>query len=178
MKQIILLGLSGPFVPQLLAEIVQLAAAKQMQVQHASNRHDGNLHIYTGTPDDIKAAIAESGGSCVGIHMSEADMNAQPPEVTGDMLEVVKLLKHIDENSTIHLGEFRAFVEYEKADDAPKPRKRKTTEAPKEKKEGAAGDEGTGSNEQPQTPPAGEEPSQPTPPAVGDTPAASEGTEG
>lgn len=124
MKQIILLGLTGPFDPQLVAEIVQLIADKKLQVQHASNRYDGNLHIYTGTPDDIKAAVADCGGSCVGIQMSDIPQSLAPQAVaTGDFTEVIRLLLRIDDTtSNVLLTELRDFVNYEKADDAPKVR--------------------------------------------------------
>lgn len=103
MKQIILLGLTGSFDPQLVAEIVQLIAAKKLQVQHASNRYDGDLHIYTGTPDDIKAALAECGSACVGIQMSDVP---QPDgtealtlsQVNGNVLLALEYLVKLDKS--------------------------------------------------------------------------------
>lgn len=122
MKQLLILGLNGPYNPELLkALIAKLQEVEPtMEILHANHAHDGGPGIHIGTVDDIAAA----GVRVVAVPASELSEHS----LTSIGTDVKKLLQ-----------EFRAEVRREVKDDkgkSPKIEKKKGPPAAEDKQPG------------------------------------------
>lgn len=138
MKQLLILGLNGPYNSELLkALIAELQQAEpSLEILHANHAHDGGPGIHIGTVDDIAAA----GVRVVAVPASELSEHS----LTSIGTDVKKLLQ-----------EFRAEVRREVKDDkgkSPKIEKKKGPPAAEDKpaEDKPAGDKQPGDAATPQ----------------------------
>lgn len=100
MKQIIILGLNGPYNPELLKELVQSLQQPEhsLEILHASHSHDGGPGILIGTSEDIANA---------GVRVLQVPADEISEHTIPGIAESLKTLTK----------EFRAFVRREEKSD-------------------------------------------------------------
>lgn len=139
-KQVIILGLSGSFDPELAAGLV-VQLQQRLSVRHVSHFYDGTglLKFATGTQADLQGDLHLLSKAVPDLPSVELAMAAgvggEDTALTQEQLEeVLELLRGLDERTAVHLKEFREATKEDEA--APAKRARKTLAPLPAKKEG------------------------------------------
>ena len=109
-NQLIIIGCVGSSNPQLTTELVKVLGERGLEIQHASNRYDGQTHFAVGTGADLASAFEEAA-------IKTAFVEFTAPEATSiEPITLQTVLNAVNEGRK----EVQAFFKYEKKSDKAK----------------------------------------------------------
>lgn len=120
-NQLIILGCVGSYNPQLTADLVKILSERGLEIQHASNRYQGQTHFAVGTGADLAAAFDSAE---IKTAFVEVIATAEP---TVEPITLQTVLDAVNEGRK----EAAAFFKYERKDDKKRGKKNEEGGGPK-----------------------------------------------
>lgn len=109
-NQLIILGCVGSYNDQLTADLVKFLIERGMQIQHASNRYQGQTHFAVGTGADLATAFEDADIKTAFVEITATG------ETTVEPITLQTVLDAVNEGRK----EAAAFFRYEKREDKKK----------------------------------------------------------